>query len=169
MRDRARVQAARAGASSTRPPTPALSVRVGRCRYGSPSVGAGQRPAKALALLPPSVGGVPPSVARFRPLLLPLPWPGPAVAELPRAALSDPPQAAAGQPAQGVGNLGVVCPPAVRAHHADGPGRAPAPGQACHGCLMRPVPIKANASLAHPAPGRGPCHGARGQSGSQHR
>ena len=53
-------------------PAPALSVRVGRCRYGSPSVGAGQRPGKALASLPPSVGGVPPSVARCRPLSLPL-------------------------------------------------------------------------------------------------
>ena len=52
--------------------TPALSVRVGRCRYGSPSVGADQRPGKALASLPPSVGGIPPSVARCRPLSLPL-------------------------------------------------------------------------------------------------
>ena len=49
------------------------------CRCGSGAVGtgpplsaAGQRPAKALALLPPSVGGIPPSVARCRPLLLPL-------------------------------------------------------------------------------------------------
>ncbi len=30
-------------------PAPALSVRVGRCRYGSPSVGAGHRPGPGLA------------------------------------------------------------------------------------------------------------------------
>ena len=62
---------------------------------------------------------------------------------------------------------GVVRPPAVRAHHADGPVRAPAPRRACHGCRQRPVPVEDSASLACPAPGQGPCHGSRGQSAGE--
>ena len=81
---------------------PAAGHRLGGVQPPSPprSVGAGQRPAKALASLPPSV-------ARCRPLSLPLI--GPAVAELPRPAMSDPPQAPVGQAAQGVGNREASC------------------------------------------------------------
>ena len=178
------------------------------CRYGSSSVrgarwsvGAG-RPLSVQVgqprpwpLLPSVVrcrplSLAPPSVARCRPLSLPLI--GPAVAELPRAAVSDPPQAAAGQPAQGVGNFEASCAlplsghttpmvPAAHPRHAkrvmavDG-GRSRSKTFPAPATRARPRPLSRlrvapqdNASLWQPAPGQGPCHGSHGQSGSQHR
>ena len=142
-------------------PHPALSVRVGRCRYGSPSVGAGQRPAKALASLRPLSGA-------FRPLLpaaalCRCPCIGPAVAELPRAALSVA-SAGCGWPGrQGVGGLEASCAlplsghttPMVPAAHPRHAKRVTA--AECD------RPGEDSASLWHPAPGFA-CHGSHGQS-----
>ena len=160
------------------------------CRCGSGAVGAGPP-------LSVRVSGQPRPWPRCRPLsgafrprlpvaaLCRCPWFGPEVAELPRPAMSNPPQATAGQPAQGVGGLRRrVLRSLVLAHHADGPGHAPAPGQPCHGCEVRAGPVEApppatcarhslsrlqavptGAAFSNRTPRRA-CHGSHSQSAS---
>ena len=133
---------------------------------------------------------------RARSVRVPLgrcPSAGPAVAELSRAAVS---VASAGfgrpgRPGQ-LGNLEAWCAlplfghttplvPAAHPRHAKrvtaaecGRSRlqtSPAPATCARArplARLRVTP-QDNASLAQPAPGQGPCHGSRGQSGSQHR
>ena len=101
-------------------PPPALSVRVGRCRYGSPSVGCGSAARQGSGLASALCRGrsalccpLPPSVAA------PIRTSG---GRTPRPAMSDPPQAAAGQPAQGPDDLRRRAPCTLsRAHSANGP------------------------------------------------
>ena len=114
-------------------PPPALSVRVGRCRYGSPSVGAGHRPGQALASLPALYRG--PSA-----LCCPLP---PSVAAPIRTSGGRAAQAGRGRSSAGYGRPGRLgrrqseasCALPLSGHTTPmGQAAHPAPRTACHGC-----------------------------------
>ena len=141
-------------------PSPPCPSGLPLCRYGSSSVrgalrsvGAGHRPGQALASLPPSVALRP---ARIRP----------SGSRSTKPPLSDPPQAAAGQVAQGGGSLSrrAPCSPS-RAHHGDGLAEHPRQAKPVTAARIDSGRLKA-APPWQPAPRRA-CHGSRRQSAAE--